>query len=211
MKKILPILVVLIFLVAICLYFFAELPDQMVSHWNELGEANGHMSRFWGVFSMPLTILFIYLIFMFVPRIDPLKKNIESFKKYFDRFILSIMVFLVYIYALMIIWNFGIIYNMTSAILPAIIALLWFAGDLTKKAKRNWFIGIRTPWTLSNDEVWDKTNKLGGSLIQVSAAISCIGIVFPDYFIWFLMVPLLGSMLGTLIYSYLIFKKISLK
>jgi len=209
MKKILSTLIILIFLAAIYLYFFVELPDQMVSHWNELGEADGYMSKFWGVFLMPLVALFMYLMFMFIPRIDPLKKNIESFRKYFDRFILAIMLFFVYIYVLTITWNFGITYNMTSAILPAVILLLWFAGDLTKKAKRNWFIGIRTPWTLSSDEVWDKTNKLGGSLIQASAVISCIGIIFPDYFIWFLMVPLLGSVLGTLIYSYLIFKKIS--
>lgn len=209
MKKILSTLIILIFLAAIYLYFFVELPDQMVSHWNELGEADGYMSKFWGVFLMPLVALFMYLMFMFIPRIDPLKKNIESFRKYFDRFILAIMLFFVYIYVLTITWNFGITYNMTSAILPAVILLLWFAGGLTKKAKRNWFIGIRTPWTLSSDEVWDKTNKLGGSLIQASAVISCIGIIFPDYFIWFLMVPLLGSVLGTLIYSYLIFKKIS--
>jgi uncharacterized membrane protein len=211
MKKILPILVILIFLTAIYLYFFVELPDQMVSHWNELGEADGYMNKFWGVFLMPIVSLFIYLMFTFVPRIDPLKKNVEVFRKHFDRFILAIMVFFIYIYALTIIWNLGIIYNMTAAIVPALILLLWFAGDLTKKAKRNWFIGIKTPWTLSSDEVWDKTNKLGGTLIQATAAIMCLGIIFPGYFVWLLMVPLLSSVAITLVYSYVIFKKISSK
>jgi len=209
MKKILPIIILITFIVATYLYFGIEFPDEMASHWNQYGEVDGYMSKFWSLYLMPVITLVIYLIFLLVPKIDPLKRNIEKFRKYFDRFILLIVLFLIYIYILTILWNLGVSYSMTGAIIPGIVVLLLFAGDLTKKSKRNWFIGIRTPWTLSSDEVWEKTNKLGGNLIQASAALSCLGIIFPNLFVWFLLIPLLASTTITLIYSYFIFRNLS--
>lgn len=209
MKKIIPIIILLTFVIATYFYFAVNLPDSMASHWNQNGEVDGYMSRFWSLYMMPFVVLFIYLMFLFIPSIDPLKENIKAFRKYFDRFILLIILFLIYIYILTILWNLGVTYNMTSAIIPGIVILLLFAGDLTKKSKRNWFIGIRTPWTLSNDEVWKKTNQLGGNLIQSSATISCLGIIFPKAFVWLLLIPLLLSIFITLVYSYFIFKRIS--
>ena len=67
---------------------------------------------------------------------------------------------------------------MTKFIIPAFAVLLFYIGILIKHAKRNWFIGIRTPWTLSSDKVWDKTHALGGKLFQVSAVITLGGIFF---------------------------------
>ena len=81
-----------------------------------------------------------------------------------------------------------------------------------KNVKRNWFFGIRTPWTLSSDEVWDKTHKFGGKLIQLSAVISLLGFfVGKNAVIFVLIVPIILAALTSVVYSYVIYKKINKK
>jgi len=204
MKKLIFLIVIISFLVG--LYFYPQLPDQMASHWNAKGEVDNYMTKFWGIFLMPFIMIFMLLLFLFITKIDPLKKNVEKFRKYFDGFILVFLLFFLYIYLLTLFYNLGYQFNMGQFVFPAIGFLLYYCGILIKNAKRNWFIGIRTPWTLSSDRVWDKTHAIGGKLFKVVGIIAFIGILFPDYMLWILFVPLIGSTIFLIFYSYLEYK-----
>lgn len=204
------ILSIILFFFALAAYFYflcPQLPEKMASHWNINGEANGHMSKFWGLFLMPLLSLGIFLLLIFIPKIDPLKKNVEKFRKYFDIFILIMILFLFYIYLLTIFWNFGLKFNMPRLMAPAMGFFFFYFGILIKNAKRNWFIGIRTPWTLSSDKVWDKTHKLGGKLFKMIGTIAFLGIVFPNHFVWLLLISTFIIVPFVLFYSYFEYKK----
>ena len=96
---------------------------------------------------------------------------------------------------------------MSRLMAPAMGFLFFYCGILIKNAKRNWFIGIKTPWTLSSDKVWDKTHKLGGKLFKIMGVISFLGIIFPNYFVWLLLVPILAITLFILFYSYFEYQK----
>ncbi len=146
-------------------------------------------------------------MFIFIPRIDPLKKNIEKFRGYFENLILVIILFLFYIYSLTLLWNLNYRFDMTAAIIPAIGLFIFYTGTVLERAKRNWFIGIRTPWTLSSDEVWDKTNKLGGKIFKAVGIISLLGIVFADYAIYIFLAPLLSGVFYVMVYSYFEYQK----
>jgi len=201
MKKLIFLIVIISFLVG--LYFYPQLPDQMASHWNTKGEVDNYMTKFWGIFLMPFIMIFMLLLFLFITKIDPLKKNVEKFRKYFDGFILVFLLFFLYIYLLTLFYNLGYQFNMGQFVLPAMVPLFYYFGVLIKNAKRNWFIGIRTPCTLSSDRVWDKTHAIGGKLFKVVGIIAFIGILFPDYMLWILFVPLIGSTIFLILYSYL--------
>ena len=82
-------------------------------------------------------------------------------------------------------------------------------GVLIEKSKRNWFVGIRTPWTLSSDRVWEKTHKIGGKLFKIAGAIVIIGMFFPDYLTWFILVPILIAAIFPVIYSYFEYRRIT--
>ena len=194
----------------IAIYIYPQMPDQMASHWNIQGQVNDYLPKFWGLFLMPLISLGIFLLFLLIPKIDPLKKNIEKFRKYFDWFIVLIIVFLFYIFLLSLFWNLEYRFDMGIMIIPAIAVLFYFIGVILKHAKRNWFIGIRTPWTLSSDIVWDKTHQLGAKLFKASAIIALIGILFNEYAIWFTIIPIIVSVLYLLIYSYFAYQKVKL-
>lgn len=149
----------------------------------------------------------MWLMFVLIPKIDPLKKNIEKFRKYFDNFIILMIVFLFYIYILTIAWNMGRMFDMGKMMVPAIGILFLYVGVLLEHAERNWFIGIRTPWTLSSEIVWNKTHKLGAKLFRLAGIIALFGAFIPGAAIWLVLIPALGFSFYTIIYSYFAHKK----
>jgi len=184
-----------------------QLPEQVASHWNANDQVNGYMSRFWGVFLMPVMATGMLLLFLVIPSIDPLKANIQQFRATLNTFIVLIIAFLLYVQVLTLIWNLGYTgFRMGSAMLPAMGLLFIFLGALISKAKRNFFIGIRTPWTLSSDRVWDETHRLGGKLFIGAGVLALVGIFFPNDAIWFIMVPVLGASLISVVYSYILYQ-----
>jgi len=203
------IIIILIILISffIGVYFYPQMPDEMASHWNIKGEVDDYMLKFWGLFLMPIISLGLFLLFILIPKIDPLKDNIEKFRKYFDAFIVLIIVFLFYIYLLSIFWNLGFRFDMGRLMVPALGILFYYCGILVENAKRNWFIGIRTPWTLSNEKVWEKTHKIGGKLFKIAGLIAFLGIFFPNYSFYFILVPVLLVAVYTIAYSYSEYQK----
>jgi len=193
---------------AIGLYFYPQMPEKLASHWNTRGHVNGYMPKFWALFLMPFLSIGLFLLFIFIPKIDPLKNNIKKFRKHYDWFVVSVILFLFYIYLLTIFWNIGIKFNMTQFLMPGLAALFYCCGVLLKNVKRNWFIGIRTPWTLSNEKVWDKTHKIGGKLFKISGIIALIGIILPDYAPFFILVPVFFSVTYVFAYSYFEYRKV---
>ena len=206
-KSYLVIIVLILISFGLGIYLYPQMPDEMASHWNIKGEADGYMSKFWGLFLMPIILLGLFLLFILIPKIDPLKANIAKFRKYFDGFIVFIIVFLFYIYLLSIAWNLGKRFDMSQMMVPALGILFYYCGILVENAKRNWFIGIRTPWTLSSEKVWEKTHKIGGKLFKVTGLIILLGIFFPNYAFYFILVPVLLAAFYTITYSYFEYQK----
>ncbi len=185
-----------------------KFPDQMASHWNEQDQVNGYMRKFWGVFMVPILMAGITLLFLAIPHIDPLKKNIASFRGVFNIFIVLFNVFMACVHTLTLAWNLGHTgFRMSIMMLPAMGLLFIFMGFLLKKAKRNFFIGIRTPWTLSSDRVWDETHRLGSKLFIAAGVITLLGIFIPDQAFILLMVTVIAAALISVIYSYLVWRR----
>ncbi len=185
-----------------------QLPDQMASHWNANDQVDGYISRFWGVFLMPLITLGMFVLFLVVPGIDPLKANIAQFREAFNMFIALMVAFMLYVHGLTLAWSLGYQdFKMSAAMLPFMGILFIAIGYLLRQAKRNFFIGIRTPWTLSSDTVWDKTHRLGSVLFMVSGAFAILGGFFGGMTaVWLMFVPLIGSSLFLVIYSYILYR-----
>ena len=206
-KSTVIVLVIILISFIIAIYLYPQMPDKMASHWNAKGNVDGYMSKFWGLFLMPLVSIGLFLLFLLIPKIDPLKQNIEKFRKYFDNFIVLIFIFLFYIYLLTIFWNLDFRFNMIVMMIPALGVLFYYIGILTENAKRNWFIGIKTPWTLSNNIVWNKTHKLGGKLFKIAGILALFGVLFQKYALLFVLVPVIFVAVYTIVYSYFEYQK----
>ena len=181
--------ILLSFLIGI--YFYPKMPEKMATHWNLQGEVDRYAPKFFGLFLMPFISLGLFLLFIAIPKIDPLKQNIEKFRKYYDRFVILLIGFLLYVYLFTIFWNIGVRFSMIQLLMPALGILFYYCGILTENAKRNWFIGITTPWTLSSERVWERTNKIGGKLFKIAGAIAFAGMFFEKYALFFIVIPVI--------------------
>jgi uncharacterized membrane protein len=157
---------------------------------------------------MPLITSGMLILFLVVPGIDPLKANIAQFRETFNIFIVLIIAFMLYTHGLTLAWSLGFTdFKMSTAMLPFMGVLFIAIGFMLKKAKRNFFIGIRTPWTLSSDSVWDKTHQLGSVLFMTSGALAIVGGFFGGVVaFWLMFVPLIGSSLFLVVYSYVLYR-----
>jgi uncharacterized membrane protein len=201
--------IILVAFYVIAFIFYPQMPAQMVSHWNAQGEADGYTSKFLGLFLLPFIATALTALFLAIPKIDPLKVNIGKFRLYYDWFIVLFLLFFGYVYILSILWNKDVSFNFTQALLPAVGVLFVYIGILLQNARRNYMIGIRTPWTLANEDVWNRTHSLGGKLFIAAGVVSAFGAIWPKYALLFILAPVLTVALITVVYSYVIYKQVT--
>lgn len=187
---------------------YTSLPAQMATHWNAVGAVNGYQSRFWGAFLTPLIMIGIAALFLAIPLIDPLRANIAEFRSSYEGLVIAITAFVALVHAQVLAWNLG--YHISpNATVPFSVAILFgFVSYVLRRAKRNWFIGVRTPWTLSSDAVWDSTNKRASILFAIAAVLSLGGLVWPNLTVAFVIAPALAIAVYAVAYSYLAYKRL---
>jgi uncharacterized membrane protein len=192
---------------AIAFAAYPSVPDPMATHWGFSGQVNGYLPKIWGLFVFPGISVALSLLFLAIPRIDPLRANIAKFRATYDHFVIVILIFLLYVFLLTITWNLGLRFNIGQLLSPAFGVLLYACGILVGRARQNWFIGIRTPWTLSSEKVWDRTHALGGKLFRIAAVLALPGALIPSLAFIFILGPVLVISVYLVVYSYLEYRK----
>jgi uncharacterized membrane protein len=209
MKKTnLIIFLIILISFAIGAYLYPSMPYYMASHWDARGNVDAYGPKCWTLFFMPFFSLFLWLLYIIIPKIDPLKENIEKFRKYYDWFFILITVFFLYVHLLSLSWNLGLKFDMSAAMIPALSLLFFYCGILIEHSQRNWFVGIRTPWTLSSETVWQKTSRVGARFFKILAVFFLASLFFPEFpsiLAMILLLPLFVIFL--VVYSYLEYRK----
>ena len=184
-----------------------QMPDPMAIHWDDQGQPNGYGSRFMGIWFTPLLTMGLTLILLGVPYIDPLKKNIELFRKQYYIFILIFVIFCFVIQISSLLSNLDIQINFFIPLIPVIGGFIFYLGELLEKAKQNFFIGIRTPWTLADEQVWNETHRVAGRGLKISGLIAVLSLAFPNSAIWIMVLPVVLVLVFSLGYSYFAYRK----
>jgi uncharacterized membrane protein len=199
------VLVLAAFVLAAVLY--GKLPDRMPTHWNWKGEVDGYMGKPAGAFGLPAVMTGLWLLFLVLPRISPKEFSMDPFIRIYDSIAIAVIGFMFYINALVLLAGLGVAVPMTPAVLAGVGVLFIIIGAGLGKTTKNFFVGIRTPWTLANDVVWKKTHKLGGKLFVIAGVIT----VASGFFrcgIWILLVAIALAALVPVVYSYILYRKI---
>ena len=192
-------IVLLSFVVSV--YAYPYLPEQVATHWNASGEVDSYMPKMWGVFILPFALLVLSLVFIFIPRASSLKESIGKFSMVYYEFVGLVIGLMFYLHVLNLLWNYGFKIDLFQFLAPAFGGLLFVTGTIMQHAKRNWAMGIRTPWTLKSDEVWKKTHKASGTLFKIAGVIAALGIIFPKYTVFLIIVPIFIVAAYTMVYS----------
>ena len=161
------------FLVSIILY--NKLPELMPMHWNINGEINSYGPKILMAFLSPILMLVMWISMSYFPKIDPKKDNYAKFEGSYTVIINVLVTFFFVIHIVTLSISLG--YNITmDKVIPFMVGILFvIIGKYLPSSKSNFFYGIKTPWTLTSDEVWEKTHKLGGKLFIISGLIIVVG------------------------------------
>lgn len=166
LTEILPLALILLS-GGLSLYFYQNFPEQVVTHWNIAGEPDGYSGKTFAAFFFPIFILIIYLVMLFIPNIDPHQNRYQEFSRVYHIIKALIITFLVLIYIYIGLAGLGLNIPINQIMPGSIGLLLMIFGYYLPKIKPNWFLGIRTPWTLSSENTWAKTHILGGKIFLV--------------------------------------------
>lgn len=188
---------------------YGQMPDRVPSHWNIRGEVDGYSSRFWGAFGIPLLNAGIYVMMLVLPLIDPRRENYSKFAGAYRVFRTVFVVFMTGVYLLVTASVFGARIPVDRAMMAGISVLFLILGNYMGQIRHNYFVGIKTPWTLANEQVWQKTHRLGGRLWVAAGLLGLIASLLGG--IWGGI--LLGISLGVatiipMVYSYVEFKRL---
>ncbi|HEY8392393.1 MAG TPA: DUF1648 domain-containing protein [Capillibacterium sp.] len=201
-----PLILLLVFLLGWVIY--PALPEKIATHWNLNGEVDGYGSRFTGVFFLPLMTFGMYLLFLFLPLIDPRRKNYPEFIKTYRLVKLGFVVFMTGLHLLTLAFNLGYPINIGRCVNFFLGLLFTLLGWGLPRIRHNYFLGIRTPWTLASPSVWTRTHRLGGKLYFWSGQAIIFGTLLPDRpRFWLMMGFSVGSTLVVTVASYLYFRR----
>lgn len=203
---------VLGFLLVVAAFFavtvqYASLPDPMPTHWNAAGQVNGWMPKFWGAYLFPLIMAVMWLLFLVLPKISPRGFEMEPFLRAWGVLKVTILALMAYIGVLVLRAARHGGELSPTAIFVALGILFAVIGNVLGKVTRNFFVGIRTPWTLASEEVWYRTHRLAGKLF-VAAGLFIAAAAFVSIRLWPLFVALGIAALVPVVYSYVIYRKL---
>ncbi len=182
-------------------------PDRIPMHWNLQGDVDGYGGKFAGLALMPLATLGMYLLMLALPRIDPGYVNYASFAGAYHAIRISLVVFMAGLYAVILLAAFGKPVDVGMIIPLGVGALLTLMGTLMHRLRPNWFVGVRTPWTLSSRLSWDKTHRLAGWLFLVlGPLVALTGILRSGVYLAAVLVLGGVGIVGLVVYSYVVYR-----
>ena len=193
------------FIVAAVLY--PSLPEQIPIHWNASGEIDGYMKKPGGVLIMPAMALITYVIMKLIPVISPKGFRTDKFSDVVGVLQVTLVGFMSIVAVLVLLEARGLNVRINEMIIAGTGLLFVIIGNYLGKVRKNFFIGIRTPWTLASDEVWIRTHRIGGKLFMLSGVIIWIGALFRLPLTWTVSVAV-GLVLIPVVYSYFLYRRI---
>lgn len=164
-------LVLIVSAFALSLALSSRLPQQIPTSWNLRGQPTDFTPKPWGQFLIPLTMTGTYLLLLVLPGISPRGYRFESFRGAWEIVRAAILAFLLFVHAVILLSAVGAGIATDRAMEVGTGLLLVVLGNYMGKLTKNFFVGIRTPWTLASDEVWLRTHRLGGKLFLAAGLV----------------------------------------
>jgi uncharacterized membrane protein len=183
---------------------YNQLPDYVPSHWNAAGEVDDYQPKAMGVLFAPVIAALLLFMRYATRRVDPRRESYSQFEGTYFLFMNAIVLFLAGIHVMSLGTALGWQFSINQLILPAVGLLYAVMGNEMRRIQPNWFIGIRTPWTLSDPEVWRKTHAVGGrGMVVVGLVTLIMGLLLPGAVaVGVMLALLLGMVAWVYYYSY---------
>lgn len=190
-------------------WLYPHMPSRVPTHWGPDGQANGWSSRGLAVGIWPLLIAGLSVMAWLLPVISPRKFEIRPFANTWSALMLAIQAFMLVVGVCAMLAGAGYAVPIPLIAMLAVGVLLMVLGNYMGKLRKNFFIGIRTPWTLASDAVWERTHRLAGWLfVLAGVAWIVLSVTGAAQSFWPLAVVVVVAVMVPYVYSYFIYRRL---
>ena len=186
---------------------YPHLPPMVPVHWNAHGEVNGWGPK-WSLFLYgPGMMVLMVLLFAGLPWLSPKKFEVDSFRPTYLYIMIVIVAMLAYIQILILIVGLGLVLDVSRAVTGGICLLIALLGNVLGKVRRNFYVGVRTPWTIADERVWNATHRFAAKTFFLGGLLGLVAVVLRAPF-WTPIAAILIAALLPAVYSLVFYKKL---
>ena len=164
---------------ALAAALYTDLPAQIPTHWNAAGEIDDYSPKGWGIVMLLGMGVLVWVIMKLIPVISPKGYRTETFAEIVNLFQVVLVAFMSGICVLVLLESYGVNVRINESIFIGVGLLLFILGNYMTKMRKNFFLGIRTPWTLASDEVWSRTHRVGGPIFMAGGLLLAVSAFLP--------------------------------
>lgn len=186
-------------------YGFLNLSGQITVNFSS-ATSQGSMDLLPGLSILPVISIVIYVLLSNVRRFESLSKNYESFKQPLKEFKILLVGVFTYLQFLIVFWNLGFEFELYRMIFIVVFLSYLWSSRLLGMVERNRFFGIRNPWTLSSEKVWEKTHEKASTWLLAASFLTVPALIMADHSIYYYAIPALLLAIGSTVYSYWLYK-----
>jgi len=165
---------------AVSAWFYPSLPQRIPTHWNIHGEVDGYGDKRWAVFMMPVVTVGMLALFAFLPALSPKQFEVDSFRSTYLFILVVVVALFAYIQAVILLATWQEVgggakwIDIGRALMGGIFVFFALMGNVMGKVRKNFYIGIRVPWTLASDRVWNDTHRLAAWMMVGGGVVGLI-------------------------------------
>lgn len=203
-----PLWLVMAGMLLAAILVFPHLPGKVPGHWNIHGEVDAYYPKSFGAFFPPLLAVGLYILLLVMPLIDPRRENYSRFAGAYAFLRWALVLFFGVLWAATILFSLGYTVNIGLVVKALVAVLLVIIGSFMGQFRHNYFVGIKTPWTLASEEVWERTHRLGAR-IWVAGGLVCLvmSLFQAGWAAYVFFGSILLMVVVPIVYSYLIFRE----
>lgn len=156
---------------------YDRMPDRIPTHWNWKGEIDGWGDKQWAAWLMPGMMCGLLLVFQLLPWLSPRQFEIQKFRKVYDFIIGLVMLMFASLHAVFLLPSVGLPLPVDTAVMVILSAFFLLLGTVLDKVQRNFFVGVRTPWTIASERVWNDTHRFAARWFVWSGLLGMVAAV----------------------------------
>jgi uncharacterized membrane protein len=191
-------------------YRYDQLPERLPTHWNIRGEPDAWRAKedvFWTFFLMPVVMAAVVALTVVLPWLSPRGFKVDGFREVYGYLMALVVLLLGYIHLAILVGSLVPGANSTRLLFGGLFLFFALMGNVLGKVRRNFWMGIRTPWTLASDAVWEGTHRLGAWLF-VACGLAGFACVLAGVTLWVCLVLLVPAVVVPLVYSLVLYKRL---
>ncbi|MBW3624580.1 MAG: DUF1648 domain-containing protein [Armatimonadetes bacterium] len=188
------------------LILYPSLPDRIPTHWNVHGQVDGYGSKIGVAFFGPALAALFTVLMLLLPWLSPMNFKVDSFRETFNYLFLIVTGRFSAMHLLMLQAALHPGLDVGRAILSSVFLFLALMGNVLGKVRRNFWVGVRTPWTLASERVWESTHRLAAKLLALAGLFGAVG-VWSGLPVWLCLAALTGALFAPVFYSLYLYKQ----